>query len=449
MGKEPFPFQAAAVNACLETIDARTRLLVQAPTGSGKTLISQLAVAVLASELRDRVPRVLVVVPSRSLLAQHFFDAAWLRAEGLGGLHALRSDLHPRLFTTILNGYGIYFSTPVTLNNRLSLSPSALGTFDVTIFDEIDTYLTVDELDERRDTWPLLEKVLSAGVPVLGFTGTGLTDPQRNAWESRDFVPYAADVPADWMPRTRIRFEGVDDDTVRSRDAEIREDLSKAFSGLEQHGITRWGEIKRLAQEGDKNALAILRLCAQRLRLFESAGTKGEKYERLTEQAVGSSPCLVMTRYVDVAQEVSVHLARKLPTRQIDGRQPRDTVRRGMEWFRARAAPEQAALTMTRDLGGRGLDFPEAGSVAFVSPRSNYQTVAQEVARIRSRPQSLKDSIFLYYTGTEEQAKAQRLAIHLQADRYLGHPLFEVEGMPEAFDLERFESRNLVFEESL
>jgi superfamily II DNA or RNA helicase len=449
LGKEPFPFQPAAVNTCLETVDARGRLLVQAPTGSGKTLISQLVIAVLGSELRDRVLRALVVVPSRGLLAQHFFDAAWLRAQGVGGLHVLSSDLHPSLFAALLNGYGVYFTTPVTLKNRLTLSPSVLKTFDVTIFDEIDTYLTVDDLEERKDTWPLLEEILSTGVPVLGFTGTGLTDSQKEKWESRDFVPYAADVPADWMPRTRILFEGVDDEIVRSRDAEIREDLRDAFSRLETRGVVSWGDIKRMARYGDKNALAILRLCGQRLRLFESGGTNGEKYRRLTDHALRSSPCLVMTRYIDVAQEVSEHLARRVPTRQIDGQQPRETVRRGMEWFRARTVPDQAALTMTRDLGGRGLDFPEARSAAFISPRSNYQTVAQEVARIRSRARSLKDSVFFYYTGTEEQAKAYRLADHLKTHRYLGHSLFELEGVPNTFHLENFESRNLVFEESL
>lgn len=445
---EPFPFQPDTVNACLEAVDGRSRLLVQAPTGSGKTLISQLVIAVLAAELRDRVPRALVVVPSRGLLAQHFFDAAWLRQQGLG-LHMLRSDLHPSLFTMVLEGYGVYFSTPVTLDNRLRLSPSMLASFDVAVFDEIDTYLTVDELDERRDTWPLLQDVLSAGVPVLGFTGTGLTEPQRKAWESREFIPYAAEVPADWMPQTRIRFQGVEDDIVMSRDAEIREDLSKAFSGLEEQGIVSWGEIKRLARQGDRNALAILRLCGERLRLFESGGSSGEKYERLAAHAVRSSPCLVMTRYVDVAQDVARHLGAKLPSRQIDGQQAREAVRRGMEWFRAIRPPSRAALTMTRDLGGRGLDFPDAGSAAFVSPRSNYQTVAQEVARIRSRARSIKEALVLFYSGTEEQAKAKRLAAHLRTDRYLDRPLFELTDVPDTFELERFESRNLVFEESL
>lgn len=60
------------------------------------------------------------------------------------------------------------------------------------------------------------------------------------------------------------------------------------------------------------------------------------------------------------------------------------------------------------------MTFPDAESVLFVSPRSNYQTVAQEIARIRSRAGAVKESTIYFYAGTEEQAKAQRLAAHMQ-----------------------------------
>jgi hypothetical protein len=94
--------------------------------------------------------------------------------------------------------------------------------------------------------------------------------------------------------------------------------------------------------------------------------------------------------------------------------------------------------------------LPGRWGAVFVSPRSNYQTVAQEVARIRSRARDLKEALFLVYSGTEEQAKARRLADHLRQDKYLGNSLFELEDVPTAFaDLASFESRYLVLEESL
>ncbi len=419
LGMEVFDFQAKAVSECLRAVDDRDRLLVQAPTGSGKTLISQLAIAVYADELPDRYPRALVIVPSRGLLAQHFYDAGWLRSRHLA-LHMLDSDLEVHRFGTLLDSYGVFFSTPVTLNNRLQYFSEALAGFDLVIFDEIDTYLTVDELDERRDTWPVLA-----------------------------FATYQAEVPADWMPQTRVQFLGIDDPDVILQDAAIREDLSKAFGGLPGGSNMTWGAIKALAREGDKNALAVLRLCGERLRLFESPGSNLQKYERLAEDAVRRGPCLVMSRYVDVAQALESVLSARLPTRQIDGQQPREQIRSGMEWFRERPKGEEAALVMTRDLGGRGLDFPAAESVLFVSPRSNYQTVAQEIARIRSRAGAVKQSTIYFYAGTEEQAKAQRLAAHMQAQTFRDANLFELADPPEAVELRDFESRNMAYEESL
>jgi superfamily II DNA or RNA helicase len=120
-----------------------------------------------------------------------------------------------------------------------------------------------------------------------------------------------------------------------------------------------------------------------------------------------------------------------------------------MEWFRERPKGEEAALVMTRDLGGRGLDFPAAESVLFVSPRSNYRTVAQEIARIRLRAGAVKESTIYFYAGTEEQAKAQRLAAHMQARTFRDANLFELADPPEAVELRDFESRDMAYEESL
>jgi hypothetical protein len=106
-------------------------------------------------------------------------------------------------------------------------------------------------------------------------------------------------------------------------------------------------------------------------------------------------------------------------------------------------------LVMTRDLGGRGLDFPSAARVILVSPRSNYQTVAQELARIRSRNASAKEAPIYLYDDTEEAGKGRRLGENLSRDKYGGHRLFDVADLPPAFELDAFESRNLRNEESL
>ena len=82
LGKEPYNFQAHIAADCLKAIEAKGKALVVAPTGAGKTLISNLIVSLSGQEHEERFPRVFVVVPSKSLLIQHVEDASWLRGEG-------------------------------------------------------------------------------------------------------------------------------------------------------------------------------------------------------------------------------------------------------------------------------------------------------------------------------------------------------------------------------
>jgi superfamily II DNA or RNA helicase len=76
--RTPFKFQGEAVERVLEAATAGERLLLEAPTGAGKTLIAYLATAILSEDKRASF-RGLVVVPSRPLLHQHVIDAGWLR----------------------------------------------------------------------------------------------------------------------------------------------------------------------------------------------------------------------------------------------------------------------------------------------------------------------------------------------------------------------------------
>jgi superfamily II DNA or RNA helicase len=105
LGKKPYGFQTDAAVLCHETAKKGGRLLVQSPTGTGKTLIAQLAVALLAEEYKERFPRVLVVVPTRALLMQHAVDAGWLRSQGLA-IHVLHSDVPAPMFAGCCRAMG-------------------------------------------------------------------------------------------------------------------------------------------------------------------------------------------------------------------------------------------------------------------------------------------------------------------------------------------------------
>jgi superfamily II DNA or RNA helicase len=195
----------------------------------------------------------------------------------------------------------------------------------------------------------------------------------------------------------------------------------------------------------------VLELCYERLELFESLGSTEGKLRAVEEVASVRRPTLVLSRFQHSAGTLLQKLRdARLAVDQADGSMRRERIERLTRSFREATADEQRCLIITRELGGRGLDFPNAGSAVMVSPRSNYQAVAQELARIRSRQEDVKEASILYFANTEEEAKARRLGDHLRRERFQERHLFETVDLPgTGYTLERFESRNLRHEESL
>lgn len=269
-------------------------MLVQSPTGTGKTLIAHLAIALLAGELKSRLPRVLVVVPTRALLAQHVVDAGWLRTLGLA-INELGPHLSPLMYMRALASFGVMITTPITLRNRTALlGEEPIAALDCVIFDEIDTYLTVDDLDPRQDIGPALALCMRQHVPIIGFTGTHLTSTQVNVWTHGGFGTLQPAVDADWMPLTPTRFEPVRDAGVSRSDAVTRERIGQLYKELSDKygGNIRWSDLKRLARLGDDTATKLLREMTERLKLFESNGTVGAKYRAVVDTANQPGPTL-------------------------------------------------------------------------------------------------------------------------------------------------------------
>ncbi len=132
---------------------------------------------------------------------------------------------------------------------------------------------------------------------------------------------------------------------------------------------------------------------------------------------------------------------------QADGTMTRSVLEHHAQALRSGDAQ---VLVMTRELGGRGLDFPDVQTAVLLSPRSQYQAVAQELARIRSRRQLIKQAFVFYYANTTETAKARRLATHLLHDNlYRGQQLFDITGFPSAKAIPQRELAHLVNEESI
>lgn len=426
------------------------RLLIEAPTGSGKTLIAFLAVAISGS--KSWPWRGMMVVPSRPLLRQHVFDAGWLRSRL--PIQLLDPEVPTPLWAAVLaSPRGLICTTPHSLRRRLDRM-GGLGKFaewNVALFDEIDVFLT-KELEERRDLWPVLDACLDASLPTIGFTGTALSADQRAAWGERNFVAYQPTVDEDWMPFTRVSFVGIENQLVQVADERIRSELAVAYHRFEGLGGNprSWRQITDEARKpGELGGAAreILGLHSERLQLFEGGDDTNGKVAAMVEWIKDRS-CLVLCRFVETALQVSAALESVgVHALRADGTMHPTEVERRAAMFRRGDAP---AFVITRDLGGRGLDFPQAESVLLLSPRSNYQTVAQELARIRSRRSEPKNAAVLYYSRTAETAKAARLAEHLVHDhRYGEFPLFETLEAPQALDLDDPDRRHLYVEEAL
>jgi Helicase conserved C-terminal domain len=356
------------------------------------------------------------------------------------------------MWQAVMGGPGLVCTTPQSLRARLDRlgGIGGLPPFSGAIFDEIDIFLTVDR-EERRDLWPVLEACLDSGTPVLGFTGTTLDEEGERAWTSRSFFTYEPEVPQGWLPLTRVRFSGVVEQEIVDKDELIDARLRAAYAAYEQAGGDRrsWRMIKLDALGGARSAEArqILGLHAERLLLYEGDHPHSAKLESLAP-LTHSHSAIVLCRYIEAARRVADYVReRSVGVLQADGSMTRSEIERRSEALRAGVAK---VLVITRDLGGRGLDFPSVNTAIALSPRANYQTVAQELARIRSRRENVKDATILFYAGTTEALKADRLAHHLVHDNtYRGNRLFEVEGVPPAGALPARETAHLAVEESL
>ncbi len=451
IGREPFEFQGEAVEHAVVAIDRDQRVLIQAPTGSGKTLIAFLTAALL-SRRAGVAWSALMVVPSRPLLHQHVADAGWLREVCGLPVHFLGPDDPWPMWEAILTGPGLVCTTPQSLRSRLEGlgSLEMLRRFEVAFFDEIDIFLTVD-LQERRDLWPVLQSCMESDLPILGFTGTALDDAAIGQWERRGFRRFEPDIPEGWLPYTGVEFIGIDNPDVVAYDARIDDWLRAAYKSYEELGGNprSWQMIKADAKGGPRAqpARRILTLHVERLLLFEGAGDTTGKLEGVRE-AIAGKTSLVLCRYIEAAKRTEAHLNQtRDDVLQADGTMTRSELEHHAQALRSGDAE---VLVMTRELGGRGLDFPDVQTAVLLSPRSQYQAVAQELARIRSRRQLIKQGFVFYYANTTETAKARRLATHLLHDNlYRGQKLFDITGFPSAEAIPHRELAHLVNEESI
>lgn len=162
----------AAVEAVLAARSGRNAA-VELPTGTGKTLVACLAAAFWKGLNPDS--RVLLIVPSRTLVAQHFDVARWVASDLKVDRLEDQASGHPSDIRRILLRSDLLISTPGLLGNALArrvVEPEVIASFDFVIVDEYDQLLVVEEdgfTTEVRhaEAWDRLQAQLPADARYL------------------------------------------------------------------------------------------------------------------------------------------------------------------------------------------------------------------------------------------------------------------------------------------
>jgi hypothetical protein len=167
----------AAVRVVLAALGGRN-IGIELPTGTGKTLIACL-VAVFWKQLRPE-SRVLLIVPSRTLVVQHFDVAFWI-AQTLT-VDRLTDDQsgHPGELRSALLRSDLLISTPGILGGALSrglADKDVVGSFELIIVDEFDQFVVIDETERGgvaryAELWQRLMSRLPATARFLVKSAT-------------------------------------------------------------------------------------------------------------------------------------------------------------------------------------------------------------------------------------------------------------------------------------
>jgi excisionase family DNA binding protein len=167
----------AAVRAVLFALDGRN-IGIELPTGTGKTLIACLA-AVFWKQLRPK-SRVLLIVPSRTLVVQHFDVALWVAPLLTVDRLTDYQSGHPADLRRVLLRSDLLISTPGILGGALArglADEDVVASFDFVIVDEFDQFVVIDEADREgvaryAQLWQRLLSRLPASARFLVKSAT-------------------------------------------------------------------------------------------------------------------------------------------------------------------------------------------------------------------------------------------------------------------------------------
>jgi superfamily II DNA/RNA helicase len=490
----------AAVRAVAWALAGRNSA-IELPTGTGKTLIACMT-AVLGHQVAPGT-RTWLIVPSRTLVIQHFEVARWIATslivdrltdEHAGDPGAVRRTLLRSQFV---------ISTPGILANALGrrvIESSVVATVTRVIVDEFDQFVVVEE-SERHSVarygrhWQRLLKYLP---PTTRFLIKSATLGSRSAQKAKGNVTKAArrfvlitkqlnpafiHIPEKYyaavIPYQRLHAVTLTDARIAALLQAVSTAKGRAHLALEEAvGPVDYADVERQAPflcDAPAPLLARLRCPDGKRRSITLTAANRQHFCRITgllmmpqhlleDLTLGlhtsHGRCKIKTpdntsiflegpRLRDDRQDnhfrferggkadAALSLAQLRPCERgvvfvrtvtlLNGLWPllamsgralfqltgemRDLARRNtlLQFQHS----ESGLLLMTRTTGGRGLDLPSAHFSIFYSPKTEPDTLWQEMSRIRSTVAAPKDIYILCY-GSLELKKLEDVVAELK-----------------------------------
>lgn len=427
------PYQVLAAEDLIQALPKRSTIL-QLPPGMGKSLVSQFVLR-HRLDVAGATARTLVITPTVELRRQYVRLGKWLQAPvpdhspgrfitALDDTNAGRSAD----FLKTIRTQEVCVATPKFLDNRMAHFRSVLPRIDLCVLDEIDLWSVAapedgdDHVRVHEYMTRILPVLFDAGLPILGLTGSRVSNETQALLEeygcADTYTPQSKDMTK-YLPRSTLITVRCKDSDVAMASIRLTQDIGelegKFLGMLGEEGVSG-DELYKLvmrhcAGNGELPQLAarIRDLWMRRTLLHEDRGESGLLTNTAKQQAL---EWLIRRhdRVVIYARERALveHLAStiKAKGRTIDFAHA-DARRHNISRFQR---AELNALVMTRSLGLRGLDFPDAEAMVVYSAKHSPIAMDQELCRIRGqrRHKPPKSVYCLVYDDTYEVEKTAR-----------------------------------------
>lgn len=430
--------------------------VLKLPQGTGKSLVSQLVVRARLDADGATRTKALVIAPTIELRKQYARLGDWFREAAGASPKRLVVEIddsmggNPDDFLLAVRSRHLLVTTPKFLANRLHLMRDVWKQIDVCVLDEVDLWSIVplDKGDVRvhRHMETIFPELLKWRIPILGLTATPLSDETKSLLAQFGCTRECVVPPeriAQFLPSSRIVIVPCLDVELVRRSGELSEEIEEAELKLKHMLGDHITDIYVLVMQhcwsrDSVGALAqkIRTLWGRRTRLHEDVDDQGRGLRRRSgkQQALVSilrehKSVVVYGREVELVEHLGA----------LNAGNSRIGYAHAEEQYRANIARfqngELNALAMTRALGLRGLDFPDADSMVLYSAKRDWRVMDQEMCRIRSqrhhRPR--KPIYVLCYSRTYEMEKVDRVVNELtrvtdgQHARYLVRTSKEVQ----------------------